>query len=289
MRSSMKTYYWMVVPAVAIFFVFHTYPVLMGIFYSFTNWNGLSPDYDFVGLRNYLNVFRDGNVLDAYGFTIKFALLTTVIVNTISLVVAMGLNARIRLKNFFRGVYFLPNVLSMLIIGFIFNYLFSNVFPDAFERMGLDSLAFNILGKENTAWIGVVIVTVWQATAFNIMLYLAGLQTIPSDLYEASSLDGAGKWREFWSITFPMIAPFFTINMVLAMKNFLMVFDQIVALTGGGPGKATMSISYLIYTDGFQGGSFAYQSANAVVYFIIIVFISVIQLKFLQRREMDLG
>lgn len=285
----MKTYYWMVVPAVAIFFVFHTYPVLMGIFYSFTNWNGLSPDYDFVGLRNYLNVFRDGNVLDAYGFTIKFALLTTVIVNTISLVVAMGLNARIRLKNFFRGVYFLPNVLSMLIVGFIFNYLFSNVFPDAFERLGWESLAFNILGKENTAWIGVVIVTVWQATAFNIMLYLAGLQTIPSDLYEASSLDGAGKWREFWSITFPMIAPFFTINMVLAMKNFLMVFDQIVALTGGGPGKATMSISYLIYTDGFQGGSFAYQSANAVVYFIIIVFISVIQLKFLQRREMDLG
>lgn len=129
---------------------------------------------------------------------------------------------------------------------------------------------------------------VWQATAFNIILYLAGLQTIPADLYEASSLDGASKWKEFWHITFPMIAPFFTINMVLAMKNFLMVFDPIVALTGGGPGKATMSISYLIFTDGFQGGSFSYQSANAVLYFIVIVFVSVLQLKFLQRRETSL-
>ncbi|KAA2288708.1 sugar ABC transporter permease, partial [Clostridioides difficile] len=106
--------------------------------------------------------------------------------------------------------------------------------------------------------------------------------------YEASNLDGAGKWREFWSITFPLIAPFFTINMVLAMKNSLMVFDQIVALTNGGPGRATQSISHLIYTGGFEGGEYAYQSANSVIYFIVIAVISILQIRFLQRREMDL-
>ena len=129
---------------------------------------------------------------------------------------------------------------------------------------------------------------VWQACAFNVILYLSGLQTVPSELYEASSLDGANKWQQFWKVTFPMIAPFFTINMVLAMKNALMVFDQIVAMTGGGPGTSTMSISYLIYTGGFTGGEFAFQSANAVVYFIVIMVISVLQLRILQKREMNM-
>lgn len=288
MRKNKSAFYLMVIPAVILFFVFHTFPVIMGIYYSFTNWNGLGPSYDFVGLKNYVNVFKDENVYQAYGFTVKFALLTTLLVNVISLTVALGLNARIKFKNTFRAVYFLPNVLSVLIVGFIFNYFFSHMLPGMFEQLHMDTLAFNILGRKETAWIGVVLVTVWQATAFNIILYLAGLQTIPADLYEASNLDGAGKWNEFWHITFPMIAPFFTINIVLSVKNFLMVFDQVVALTNGGPAKATMSISYLIFTDGFQGGSFAYQSANSVLYFFVIVIVSVVQLKFLQRREMRL-
>lgn len=285
MKSSMRAYYFMVIPALILFFGFHTFPLLSGIFYSFTNWDGIIPHYKMVGLANYLNVLKDDNVLNSYVFTFKFAILTTVIVNIVSLAIAMGLNSAIKFRNFFRGVFFLPNVLSMLIIGFIFNYIFSNILPEWFESIGAHSLAFNILGTREWAWIGIVIVTVWQASAFNIILYLAGLQTIPSSLYEAAAIDGAGRWDTFRKITFPMIAPFFTINMVLSMKNFLMLFDQVVALTGGGPAKATMSISYLIYTDGFQGGSFAYQSANAVVYFIVIVLISVFQLKFLQRRE----
>ncbi|MDO3680875.1 carbohydrate ABC transporter permease [Paenibacillus ehimensis] len=288
MRKNMTPYYLMVVPALLLFFAFHTFPVLMGIFYSFTNWDGLSKTYQMVGLKNYISVFQDPVVYRAYWFTFKFAVLTTIIVNVISLAVALGLNSRIKLKNMFRAVYFLPNILSLLIVGYIFNYIFSNMLPDIFAKMHMDSLAFNILGSREWAWVGILIVTVWQATAFNIILYLAGLQTIPADLYEASSLDGAGKWKEFKHITFPLIAPFFTINMVLAMKNFLMVFDQIVALTAGGPAQSTTSISLLIFSDGFQGGSFAYQSANAVIYFVVIVIISALQLRFLQRREMSL-
>ena len=276
----------MVLPALLLFFAFHTFPALQGIFYSFTNWRGYG-SYEFVGFKNYLNLFKDSRAFDAYIFTIKFAVISTIIVNIISLFSAFLLNERIKLKKFFRAVYFLPNILSILIVGFIFNYIFTFLVTDVAKRLDIEVLTRSILGQPNLAWIGVVIVAVWQAAAFNTLLYLAGLQTIPNELYESSSMDGAGKWQQFFSITFPMIAPFFTINMVLAMKNFLMVFDHIMALTGGGPGRATESISLLIYNGGFQGGEFAYQSANAVIYFLFILVISFVQIKYLQKREME--
>lgn len=288
MKLKNVPFYLMTVPALLLFAIFHTYPALQGIYYSFTNWDGLSFTYDFVGIKNYLNLFKDLNILNSYLFTFKFAIISTILVNVLSLLIAIGLNAKIKGKNFFRATYFLPNVLGVLIVGFIFNFIFSNVIPNLGDKLDIGFLSINILGSEKFAWLGIVIVAVWQACAFNVILYLSGLQTVPSELYEASSLDGANKWQEFWKITFPMIAPFFTINMVLSMKNFLMVFDQIVALTGGGPGRATESISLLIYKGGFQGGEFAYQSANSVIYFIVIVVISVIQIKVLQKREMDM-
>lgn len=288
MQRRRTAYYLMTIPAVFLFFTFQTLPTLQGIFYSFTNWDGLSQGYDFVGLKNYLNIFKDDNVWNSYLFTFKYAIVMTIIVNAVSLLIALGLNSKIKFKNFFRGVYFLPNILSVLIVGFIFNYLFSNIVPLLGEKVGSELLSTNILGNPKWAWLGIVLVGAWQSIAYNTILYLAGLQTIPTDIYEASNLDGASKWKEFWSITFPLLAPSFTINMVLAMKNALMVFDLVIAMTGGGPGRATESISLLIYTGGFQGGEFAYQSANSVIYFIVIVAISVFQIRVLQRREMDL-
>ena len=255
--------------------------------YSFTNWKGFG-NYHFVGLKNYINLFHDNEVLHSYLFTFKFAIVSTILVNVLSLVIALGLNAKIKLQKTLRALYFLPNILSVLIVGFIFNYFFSNLIPAVAQELGITALTRNILGNPNLAWVGIVIVAVWQATAFNTILYLAGLQTIPTDIYEASAIDGAGRWKTFWSMTFPLIAPFFTINMVLAMKNFLMVFDQIVALTGGGPGDATESISYLIYNNGFNGGEFAYQSANAVVYLIVLIAVAAFQIRVLQRREVEL-
>lgn len=281
-------FYTMVLPAVLLFAAFHTFPALQGIYYSFTNWNGISLEYDFVGLKNYVNLFKDTVVKESYIFTFKFAIFASILVNIISLAVAIGLNAKIKGRNFFRAVYFLPNVLSVLIVGFIFNFFFTNILPDLGEKYHIDFLTANILGSADFAWIGILGVFVWQACAFNIILYLSGLQTVPSELYEASSLDGANQWQQFWKVTFPIIAPFFTINMVLSMKNSLMVFDQIVAMTNGGPGNTTMSISLLIYNGGFSGGEFAFQSANAVIYFIVIMLISVFQLKVLQKREMDM-
>ncbi|OIJ18095.1 sugar ABC transporter permease [Anaerobacillus alkalidiazotrophicus] len=286
-KKSSTVYLLMVLPALILFFAFHTFPVLQGVFYSFTNWRGYG-DWEFVGFRNYFHVFKDGRALDAYFFTIKFAIVSTVLVNIISLLIALGLNAKIKFKSALRAVYFMPNILSILIVGFIFNYILSIFVPTIAQNLGITFLASSILGNPDLAWVGVVIVAVWQAAAFNTILYLAGLSTISDDLYEASNLDGANKWQEFWKITFPLIAPFFTINMVLAMKNFLMVFDHIMGLTGGGPGRATESISILIYRSGFTGGEFAYQSANAVIYFIVIVGFSVFQIRQLQKREVEM-
>ena len=285
--KSSRIYYYMIIPAVVLFFTFHTYPALQGIYYSFTNSKGYGT-YDFVGLKNYINLFKDGRVLHAYIFTFQFAIISTILVNIISLILAIALNSKIIFQKLLKSIYFLPLVLSVLIIGYIFNYIFTYLIPDAAKAIGIEVLSKSILGNPELAWIGIVFVAVWQACAFNTIIYLAGLQTIPIVLYEAANIDGASGWQQFRYITFVLIAPFFTVNMVLAMKNFLMVFAHVVALTGGGPGRATESISLLIYDGGFNGAEFAYQSANAVIYFFVILIISIIQIKFLQKREINL-
>ena len=276
-------FYLMVVPMAVLFFCFHTLPFLQGVFYSFTDWNGYG-DWNFVGLRNYLHIFKDKNVISAYLFTLQFAVCATILVNVLSLVLACALNAKIKCRNFLKAVFFLPYMLGTLIISYVFKYIFSNVVPAIGKALGIASLSVNILGT-NHAWIGVLVVTIWQSMAFNTLIYLSGLQTVDRDLYEAAALDGATGMKRFLKITFPLIAPFFTINMVLSGKNFLMAFDQFIAMTNGGPGTATTTISVLIYKKGFSGGQFAYQSANAVLLFIVVVLISVFQLRVLEKRE----
>ncbi|MFC4018120.1 carbohydrate ABC transporter permease [Micromonospora sp. GCM10011542] len=279
-------FYWMVLPAFLLFFVFHTLPVLRGVFYSFTNYAGYG-DWDFVGLRNYGNIFLDERIRHSYLFTFQFAIVSTLLVNVIALAIALGLNGRIMFRNTLRGIFFLPNVMAILVVGYVFNYLFSYSLPYLGQKLGSETLSTSVLANEKLAWLAVVVFAVWQATAFAIILYLAGLQTIPTELYEAAAIDGANPWRQFRSITFPMIASFFTINMVLSLKNFLNVFDHIIPLTDGGPGTATESISLVIYRGGFLGGEFAYQTANAVFFFLVIVAFSIFQLRILRRREVS--
>ena len=281
-----RTFYLMVLPALVLFVIFHTIPVIQGVYYSFTDSPGYGPS-NLVGFRNYIALFSDPRVLHAYWFTFLIAGVATILVNIVSLAIAVGLNGKIKFKTTLRGVYFVPNILAILVVGYIFNYLFSNSLPALGQKLGIDFLSTSLLTQASTAWIGIVILAVWQAAAFNIIIYIAGLQTVPQEIYEAASIDGAGAWRSFRSITFPMIAGFFTINMVLSLKSFLQIFDHIVALTNGGPGTDTESVALLIYKGGFQGGEYGYQSANSVVFFIVIVVFSIVQLRFLQRREMS--
>ena len=279
MKNRNRTFMAMSLPVIIIFFCFHTIPLFCGFFYSLTNSKGFGV-YDIIGLKNYIKLFQNTKILNAYAFTFKFAIVTTILVNVISILLALGLNSKIHFKSTLRGLYFIPNILGGLIVGYIFNFLFTFVIPAAGEKLGI--------GSPKTAWIGIVICVAWQSIAFNTIIYISGLQTIPQDVYEASELDGANGWNRFWKITFPLIAPFFTINMVLCMRNFLMVFDQIMSLTSGGPAQSTTSIAMLIYQDGLTGNQFGLQSANSVVYFIVIVAISAFQLKVLTKREVQL-
>ena len=259
-----RTFLLITIPVLVLFFCFNTLPLIKGFIYSFTNFKGYGT-YDFVGLRNYKDLFTDARVGRSYLFTFKYAIVCTIIVNVISLLLALGLNAKIKGKTVLRGIYFIPNILGGLVIGYIFSFFFTYILPVAGQAAGIEWLSSSILAKESTAWFGIVIVGAWQAIAMNTIIYISGLQTVPEDVYEAGAIDGATGWRRFKDLTFPLIIPFFTINMVLCMKNFLMVFDQIMALTKGGPSQSTESISYLIYQNGMSGGQFGFQSANAEI------------------------
>ena len=282
-----RTFLLITIPVLVLFFCFNTLPLIKGFIYSFTNFKGYGT-YDFVGLRKYKDLFTDARVGRSYLFTFKYAIVCTIIVNVISLLLALGLNAKIKGKTVLRGIYFIPNILGGLVIGYIFSFFFTYILPVAGQAAGIEWLSSSILAKESTAWFGIVIVGAWQAIAMNTIIYISGLQTVPEDVYEAGAIDGATGWRRFKDLTFPLIIPFFTINMVLCMKNFLMVFDQIMALTKGGPSQSTESISYLIYQNGMSGGQFGFQSANAVLFFVVIVAISAFQMTVMGKKEEQL-
>ena len=286
-NSSKRTYMLITIPILALFVCFNTVPLIRGVIYSFTNFKGFG-DYDWVGFRNYMDLFTDPRIGNSYLFTIKLAIVATIVTNVISLILALGLNSRIKGKTFLRAAYFVPNVLGALVVGYIFQYIFTYILPELGKMIGSETLSTSMLSSTSLAWIAIVVVCAWQNIAMNTIIYISGLQTVPEDVYEASDLDGATGWKKFRFLTFPLIIPFFTINMVLCVKNFLMVFDQIMAMTQGGPAQSTESISYLIYNNGMKGGSFGYQSANAVVFFIVIVVISVAQMSISSKKEEQL-
>lgn len=287
MTNRDKTFWAVVIPVLILFFTFNTLPMIKGVIYSFTNYKGYGT-YDYVGFRNYMDLFTDARVGKSYLFTFKYALAGTVLVNVFSLIMALGLNSRIRFKSALRGIYFVPNILGGLVIGYIFSFFFTYILPAVGNAFHIEFLQNSILASEKYAWIGVLIVGVWQAVAMNTIIYISGLQTVPQDVYEASMLDGASKWKEFWKVTLPLVMPFVTINLVLSTKNFLMVFDQIMSLTKGGPAQSTESISYLIYRNGMDGGQFGFQSANAVIFFFVIVAISIFQMTVMNKKEEQL-
>nr|WP_296064318.1 sugar ABC transporter permease [uncultured Actinoplanes sp.] len=281
-----KTYYLMLIPAVALFTLFITIPGLVGMFFSFTNYFGFG-EWKFVGLTNYTSIFSDPRILQSYGFTIFFAVVTTIVVNAIALLLAIGLNSKIKWKKTLRGIYFIPMVISGIVIAYVFNYLFSNSIPALAEKIGWTTGQTSLLASEHWAWVAIVFVAAWQSIPGAMIIYLAGLLSIPGEVYEAASLDGTGAWRQFRSITFPLVFGYVIINSILGLKNFLNVYDVIVGLTNGGPGTATSSIAMTIFT-GFSSGDYAYQMANAVLFFILTIVVSVMQLGLIRNRDVEL-
>ena len=283
-RKVDPAYYWMTVPAMILFMVFLYWPFLRGVMYSFTNSKGYGK-YKWIGLTNYKAMFQDERIGRAYLFTFFIAIVVTILVNLLSMFIAVLLNSKIAFRNGFRAIYFIPYTLAVLVVGYVFKYIFMMPIPELGKALGIGWLSESMITSESLAWAPIVVLSVWQGVAYTTLIYLAGLQTIDTDIYEAAALDGVNAWQKFWQITFPLIGPFFTINLVLTMKGALGTFDQVVALTGGGPNSATETVTYLIYQGGLTGGESAYQTANAVMFFIVLAIIAFIQLKFFGSKE----
>lgn len=279
-------HYLFLLPSLLLFTLVIIVPAALGFFYSLTNSIGFG-DWEFIGLRNYIALFRDRNVLDSYAFTLGFALVTVIVVNVIAFALALGLTSRVKMLRTLRTIYVIPMVISAIVIAFVFQYLFANTVPQFGQLIGSETLSTSLLANENWAWVTIVIVTAWQAIPSVMLIYIAGLVTIPSDVYEASSLDGASAWQTLTRITLPLVSGFVLINIIISFKNYLNAYDIIVGLTDGGPGVATRSVAMTIFR-GFDGGDYAYQMANAMIFFLISIALAGLQL-LVSRGRTHLG
>ena len=272
-RKPSTVHYLMLLPSVVLFSIFITYPALQGVVYSFTNFAGYG-DWKWIGLANYQALFSDPNIYQSYAFTFLFAVTATILTNGIALALAVVLTSKIKWPGVFKAIYFVPMVLSGLVISYVFQYLFSQGLP---QLIAFGPLHDGILADPNYAWMGVVFVAVWQALPGSIIIFMAGLSSVGPDIYEAGELDGAGAWKQFRFLTLPLLAPFVIINTVLGLKGFLGIYDIVVGLTNGGPGLATTSISMSIVNT-LGSSDYAYGSASSVVFAIVTILLSVAQL-----------
>ncbi len=275
-------YYLFLFPALVLFTLAITLPAIIGIFYSFTNFIGFG-EWQFIGITNYIAVFSDPAILASYMFTFGFALATVLVVNVIAFMLAVALTSRIKWKTGLRAIFVIPMVISGIVIAYVFNFLFSNSLPALGAGTGIPWLQESILANPDLAWVAIVIVSAWQSIPGTLLIYIAGLLSIPGEVYEAADIDGATPWNKLRSVTLPLVAGYVVINVILGFKNYLNVYDVIIGLTNGGPGTSTRSIAITIFS-GFTGGDYAYQMANATLFFIIAVVISVIQLRITRGR-----
>lgn len=278
-----RTFYLLLLPTLLLFTLSITLPAVMGITLSFTDSVGFG-EFSFTGLTNYVALFSDPAIRSSYLFTIGFALVTVLLVNVVAFLLAVGLTARIRAKVALRTVFVLPMVISGIVIAYVFNFLFSNSLPQLGQALGIGVLEQSLLADPSLAWTTIVVVTAWQAIPSALLIYIAGILSIPGEVYEAAAMDGASARRRLVSITLPLVAGYVVINLVIGFKNFLNAYDIIVGLTNGGPGTATRSVAMTIFS-GFTGGDYAYQMANATIFFLIAVVLAVAQLRLTRGRS----
>jgi len=263
-------------------------PFAMTIRYSLTQWNGISKNPKFIGLDNFKQIFSgDANFLNASWFTIKYAVLYIVIINVLAILLALVLDMKLKTSTWLRAAFFIPYILSLVIVGFIWKFIFMQGFESLGESTGWGIFNLSWLGKPGLAFISVLFVSIWQSIGFYMVIYIAGLQSIPDDLKEAATVDGAGPIRRFFNITLPLLAPSITISVFMALTNSIKVFDVILSLTGGGPGGTTYSVAYDIYRDTFQNNLYGYGTAKALILFVAVLIITIIQLTIFKRREVE--
>ena len=286
-RLSNTPPWWFALPAMVLFAFVVLLPSARGVYYAFTDWDGLDPNYSFIGLDNFAAVFRDPDAVQAIWHTLLIAVAITIIQNGLGLLLALGVNSAIKSRNVLRVFLFAPAVVTPIVTAYLWRNLLG---PDGavnslLGALGLDAWKQDWLGNPDVALWSIVGVIVWQFAGYSMVIFLAGLQSVPKEIYEAADIDGAGPVRRFWSVVRPLLAPAFTINLMLSIIGGIKLFDQVYALTGGGPGHATDTLSTLIYKDAFTLGEFGYSIALAVVLTIIVAVASTSQYFVLARNE----
>jgi ABC-type sugar transport system permease subunit len=280
-----------VAPALVLFTALIIVPALSSLVYSVTDWTGLNTPLHFVGLDNFLALARDPTIWGDIRTTVFFAILVTIGQTGLGLILALALNTFRRSATPLRVLFLIPAMVSPVAIGYIWSYIYSPLFGflNSFvTQIHLGQLSHDWLGDYHTAFYSVVFTNIWEFVGLSTVVFLAGLQAVPEELLEAAQLDGANTWQRFWRVTFPLIAPALTINLTLALIGSLKVFDLILVMTEGGPGRATESVVLRIYTEAFINNNFAQATALSVVIFVLILGLSVVNLRWLRRREVTI-
>ena len=282
MENAIKKY-WPVflLPTLAAFIIGFIWPFIWGIYLSFHKFTTISKT-TFVGLANYVKVFEDATFVNAFWFTAKFTIVSTIVINIIAFMLALALTRGLKGTNVFRTVFFLPNLIGGIVLGYIWQILLNGILTN----MGLPLLALNA----NYGFWGLIILMCWQQIGYMMIIYIAGLQNVPGDLLEAASIDGATSFQTLIKVKLPMVMPSITICSFLTLTNSFKLFDQNLALTGGEPAKASQMLALNIYDTFYARSGPQWKGigqAKAVVFFLLVIAIALVQLYFTRRKEVQ--
>ncbi|WP_152391975.1 carbohydrate ABC transporter permease [Paenibacillus guangzhouensis] len=276
-----------VLPALLLFILFSLLPIIRTVQYSFTNFNGVNPNYDVVGFKNYAAALTDTRWWEAVGNGVIFALLSLVFMNTIALLLSVAANSNIRGGKFYRVVFYIPPILSGIVVGYIWKWIYEpkGLLNGVLRDIGLDHFTHVWLGSIDTALYAVAVSSMWQGVGGSFILFLAGLQGIPKDLYEAASIDGASRSQQLRYITIPSLRKVYTLVNILTILGALGIFNHVYAMTMGGPGYATEVPALRIYREAFTNSDFGMANAFSLIFGIMLFILSLIQLKLSQKKD----
>ncbi|MEI7025848.1 carbohydrate ABC transporter permease [Paenibacillus sp. y28] len=275
-------------PALVLILLMAEIPFVMSLYYSLTKWNGIGKTIEFIGLKNFTELFTaDAAFWKTMLFTLQYTVFNVILTNVAAIVLAVVLTKALKSANILRAAFFVPYIVSLVIIGFIWKFIFTKGFEALFTLTGWGFFEWSWLGDVKLAFTSVLFVSVWQAVGFYMMIYITGLQSVPGDVLEAAEIDGATGLTRFFKITLPLLMPSFTIAVFLSLANSLKIFDIIYTLTFGGPGNATRSVTLDIYTEAFVNNRFGYATAKSLMFVVLILIITLVQVNFFKSKEVE--
>lgn len=277
-----------VAPALVLFLVIVVWPFVSSFYYSFTQWDGISKPV-YIGFDNFKNLFKEESFLIALRNTITFAVCGLIFSNALSLALALALNRAGKMQSVLRTIFYLPGVVSFVTMSIVWTLIYHNdgALNQLLRSIGLGSVAKEWLGNFDTVIPALVVIMVWGGVGFGVIVFLAGLNSIPAELYEAADLDGAGPVMKFRFVTFPLLMSSITVVTFLGLTTTLRMFDLPFIMTGGGPGDASNTVAMIIYKQAFSYNSYGYSTAGGVLLFLFVGFVSLIQLKITTSKEVN--